>query len=217
MVKKMRIKPYVKIIIFVLFVVIGVFLILSSYGTIEVIDKKIVKEHEKSILAYEIIDMEKDMTKAINDMIIKSDTLLSKAESNLQTSLNKKIPIKLDELGKLVAKEEEQKIIDDIRQTRISLEPIQNKLLKLLSVEAKTAEIILLYGDMKDLQEKYFTDLKKIINNSNEELKSSVKSAKKSASTVKLLSFIVVIMGALIILLFMIETFFRSKNKPISE
>lgn len=213
----MRIKPYVKIILFILFVVIGIFLILTSYSTIEVINKKIVKEHEKSILAYEIIDMEKDMTKAINDMIIKSDTLLSKAESNLQTSLNKKIPVKLDELSNLVSKEEEQKVIDNIRQTRTSLEPIQNKLLKLLSVEAKTAEIILLYGDMKDLQEKYFKDLKKIIKSSNAELKSSVKSAKKTASTVKMLSFIVVIMGAMIILLFMIETFFKSKKKPISE
>jgi hypothetical protein len=207
----MKLNIYVKAILLVVFVIIGILLIMASGTTTEIIDSKLMQEHKKALYAYDIIDMEKDRTKAINDMIIKSDTMLSKSESGVQLSLTEEIPVKIKELDELLNSDIEKESMNKILEIRASLDPIQDKILKLLNIQARTAELILLYGDMKNLQEKYFTELKTIITNANTHFEEAVDDASGSASTDNIISYLLVILGGVIIILLFIDSFSKRK------
>jgi hypothetical protein len=207
----MKLNIYVKAILLVVFVIIGILLIMASGTTTEIIDSKLIQEHKKAIYAYDIIDMEKDRTKAINDMIIKSDTMLSKSESGVQLSITEETPIKIKELDELLNSDTEKESMNKILEIRSSLDPIQDKILKLLNIQARTAELILLYGDMKNLQEKYFTELKAIITNANTHFEEAVDDASGSASNVNIVSYILLILGSAIIILLFIDSFSKRK------
>ncbi len=208
----MKLKPYIRISLLAVFVIVGIILVLSSKSNVETIDNEILKEHNKSILAYEIIDMEKDMTKAIIDMIIKSDTMLSKTEANLQTYLNDQIPSRISSLSEVVSDDEEKQLVEKIIALRTDLKPIQSKLLKLLEAESGTAEVILYYSDMVNLQESYYPLLKELIEISNTKVKESVEAAYNSASTLNIIAYIVVILGGSIILVLISEQFLNRKS-----
>ena len=203
----MNLKLYVKIIMLIVFAIVGILLIMASGSTSEIINSKIMQEHKKAIFAYDIIDMEKDMTKAINDMIIKSDTMLSKSESGVQLSLMEEIPTKIKELEEILTSETEKENIAKILEIRAMLDPIQDKILKLLNIQARTAELILLYGDMKNLQEQYYSHLDIVVDNANKQFEEAVSDSSDSASTVNIISYILMILGSVVIILLIIDSF----------
>jgi hypothetical protein len=208
----MSIKPYVKVILLVIFLIIGIIAIMTSGKTADTIESRILNDHKKSILAYEIIDMEKDLIKTINDMIIKSDTMLTKSESGLQMNLTEAVPAKITELSELLSSEAEKEIFAEITKIRSSMEPIQNKVLKLLNIQARTAELILLYGEMKQLQENYFVQLKLLIEDANSDLEESVASSSSSASNTHILVYALLIFGGAVILILLIGSIMKRKT-----
>jgi hypothetical protein len=130
----------------------------------------------------------------------------------LQTNLTEAVPAKITELSELLSSEAEKEIFAEITKIRSSMEPIQNKVLKLLNIQARTAELILLYGEMKQLQENYFVQLKLLIEDANSDLEESVASSSSSASNTHILVYALLIFGGAVILLLLIGSIMKRKT-----
>jgi methyl-accepting chemotaxis protein len=202
--------------VLVLLIIMSIITIIQTRSISTKLGTVVKDRFPKTVIANNITDDINVVARALRNMILLTDSL--KATDEHQRILNAQNNID-DNFGKLkesVTSVEGKKILEDALNSKQAYIPLQNDLIRLINQKKRDSALALMFGEFREIQNKYIDNTKKIVNFqedlTNKDGEAGISSARTAEIIIYLLSCIIFIFSIIAAIFITV-----SITRPISK